>query len=176
MIASVLQLKSQMRGFMKSYYYGALEFCRSLGLSSLSWAFYHTAASVRELVSERMERTSFLAILSTLASMYYGITNMDWDEPNASIWLGYMEQVDMKEVEESQIHGGECQSLENHSFYSMLCSFIDTSTEPTICLRGSLENLRIGTGREDATEAAYGEDTRSGSPCFHPKVHGIRWK
>ena len=92
---------------MKPLVYGTLEFCRSLGLSSLSWAYYHAVGSVRRLIDEQMEKTSFLAILAVLASEYYEITDIDWDEPDTKKWLEYMEQISKKEVSESQMNGGE---------------------------------------------------------------------
>ena len=92
---------------MKPLVYGTLEFCRSLGLSSLSWAYYHAVGSVRRLIDEQMEKTSFLAILAVLASEYYEITDIDWDEPDTNKWLEYMEQTSKKEVAESQMNGGE---------------------------------------------------------------------
>ena len=92
---------------MKPFAYGILDFCRSLGLSSLSWAYYHAVGSVRRLIDEQMEKTSFLAILTILASVYYEITDIDWDEPDVNKWLEYMEQVNKKEVAESQMNGGE---------------------------------------------------------------------
>ena len=63
--------------------------------------------SVRRLIDEQMEKTSFLAILTILASVYYEITDIDWDEPDVNKWLEYMEQVNKKEVAESQMNGGE---------------------------------------------------------------------
>ena len=96
-----------MWGFMKSYYYGALEFCRSLGLASLSWAYYHTVSSVRETVREHREKTSFLAVLTTLAAVYYGITDVNWDETDIKIWGKYMKQVSEREEEETRMFGGE---------------------------------------------------------------------
>ena len=54
-----------------------------------------------------MEKTSFLAILTILASVYYEITDIDWDEPDVNKWLEYMERVNKKEVAESQMNGGE---------------------------------------------------------------------
>ena len=92
---------------MKPLVYGTLEFRRSLGLSSLSWAYYHAMGSVRRLIDEQMEKTSFLAILTVLASVYYEIMDIDWDEPDVNKWLGYMEQISKKEVAESQMNGGE---------------------------------------------------------------------
>ena len=92
---------------MKPLAYGILDFCRSLGLSSLSWAYYHAVGSVRRLIDEQMEKTSFLAILTILASVYYEITDTDWDEPDVNKWLEYMERVNKKEVAESQMNGGE---------------------------------------------------------------------
>ena len=92
---------------MKPLAYGILDFCRSLGLSSLSWAYYHAVRSVRRLIDEQMEKTSFLAILSVLASVYYEIADIDWDEPDVNKWLEYMERVNKKEVAESQVDGGE---------------------------------------------------------------------
>ena len=92
---------------MKPLVYGTLEFCRSLGLSSLSWAYYHAVGSVRRLIDEQMEKTSFLAILTVLASVYYEIMDIDWDEPNANKWLEHMEPISKKEIVESQMNGGE---------------------------------------------------------------------
>ena len=92
---------------MKPLVYGTLEFCRSLGLASLSWAYYHAMGSVRRLIDEQKEKTSFLAILTVLASVYYEITDIDWDEPDVNKWLEYMEQISRKEVVESQMNGGE---------------------------------------------------------------------
>ena len=92
---------------MKPLVYGTLEFCRSLGLSSLSWAYYHAVGSVRRLIDEQMEKTSFLAILTVLASVNYEITDIDWDEPDVNKWLEYMERVNKKEVVELQMNGGE---------------------------------------------------------------------
>ena len=57
--------------------------------------------------AEQMEKTSFLAILTVLASVYYEITDIDWDEPDVNKWLEYMEQISKKEVVESQMNGGE---------------------------------------------------------------------
>ena len=92
---------------MKPLAYGILDFCRSLGLSSLSWAYYHAVRSVRRLIDEQMEKTSFLAILTVLASVYYEITDIDWDEPDVNKWLEHMEQISKKEEVESQMNGGE---------------------------------------------------------------------
>ena len=92
---------------MKPLVYGTLEFCRSLGPASLSWAYYHAMGSVRRLIDEQKEKTSFLAILTILASVYYEITDIDWDEPDVNKWLEYMEQISRKEVVESQMNSGE---------------------------------------------------------------------
>ena len=92
---------------MKPLVYGTLEFCRSLGLSSLSWAYYHAMGSIRRLIDEQMEKTSFLAILTVFASVNYEITDIDWDEPDVNKWLEHMEQISKKEEVESQMNGGE---------------------------------------------------------------------
>ena len=119
---------------MKPLVYGTLEFCRSLGLSSLSWAYYHAVGSVRRLIDEQMEKTSFLAILTSLASVYYGITDIDWDEPNVNKWLEYMGQISKKEMVESEMNGGE-QPVNCLIALSSLCnSFINKGPEPTLCI------------------------------------------